>query len=189
MEIDQKRIEDAIIGDVSEKIIDDEALRERVKKVVDARIDAHFKKIADAQIQAAVEAAVTRGLEHEYCRINSFGQIEGSPTTVKAELERMIGGYWSARVGKDGKESASHYGTVSRAEWLMTKLVAADFQGEMKQHIINLGGSLKDKLRGELHDTVNKLLSEVFHVNSLDDRELKTSGRSCIDPEQTKASV
>ena len=40
----------------------------------------------------------------------------------------------------------------------------------MKQHVVNWGGALKDRLRGELHETVNKLLSDVFTVKSAFDQ-------------------
>lgn len=186
MQLDQNRIEDAVVLGVTDRIIRDDDLWDRVKRAVNERIDNHFKKTADAQIQAAIEVAVAKGFEHEYCRINSFGQRETAPTTIKKELERMISGYWNVMVGKDGKESTSSYGCVTRAEWIMARLVAADFQGEMKQHIVNIGGALKDKLRAELHETVNKLLSEVLKVNSLEDQELRTRGDACIQPKQTK---
>ena len=184
MELDQKRIEDAVIEQISETIMREDELRTRVANAVDARIDKHFKTIADAQIASAVEKAISDGLEHEYCRVDSFGRKSGEPTSVSKELERIIAGYWNARVDKNGSPSDSSYSTISRAEFVMLKLVAADFSGEMKQHIVNLGGSLKDSLRHELRITLDKLLSEVFYVQSEGDKELGKPGRSCIDPEQ-----
>lgn len=189
MQLDQARIEDAIVREVADKIIGEDGLWQRVKNAVDKRIDDHFKKTADAQIQTQIESAVIKGFEHEYCRVNSFGQRVSEKTTIKAELDRMIGGYWNVMVGKDGKETSSSHGAVTRAEWLMAQLVAADFEGEMKQHVVNIGGALKDKLRTELHTTVNKLLSEVIRVNSFEDQELKNNDRACIDPKQKKDEV
>jgi hypothetical protein len=185
MKLDQKRIEDAVIEQIAETIISEDELRSRVASAVDARIDRHFKTIADAQISQAVDKAITDGLEHEYCRVDSFGRKSGEPTSVRKELECVIAGYWNARVDKNGVPSDSSYSTISRAEFVMLKLVAADFSGEMKQHIVNLGGSLKDSLRHELRTTLDKLLSEVFYVQSEQDRELGKPGRSCIDPTQT----
>jgi len=185
MELDQTRIEDAIVREVADKIIGEEDLYNRVKRAVDERIDAHFKKTADAQIRSAVESAITEGFERSYQRVDSFGQRQGEPTTIRAELEKMIGGYWNTKVDKSGKPGSGYGVDTTRAEWMMTQLVAADFQGEMKQHVVNLGGTLKDKLRAELHQTVNKLLSEVFLVNSADDQVARREDRSLIDPKQT----
>lgn len=55
----------------------------------------------------------------------------------------------------------------------MSKMVADDFNGHMKQHVVNVGGALKDQLRASLHGTVNELLSEVFRVNSQGDQAIK----------------
>ena len=53
------------------------------------------------------------------------------------------------------------------------------------RNIVNLGGSLKDSLRTELRSTLDRLLSEVFYVQSDGDRSLGKPGHSCIDPAQT----
>lgn len=189
MELDQTRIEDAIIKEVADGIISNENLCARVKRAVDERIDLHFRTVADQQITSAIEDAVHQGFEHEYCRVNSFGQREGEPTTIRAELQKMIGGYWNTIVDNQGKPTSSSYGkTMNRAEWLMTQLVASDFKGEMQQHVVNLGGMLKDRLRAELYETVNRLLSEVFHVKSTDDQQGKRQDRSAIDPPQKPAA-
>jgi hypothetical protein len=187
MELNQTRIEDAIVQEVSDRIIDNEELTSRVMRAVDNRVDTLFKSVADAQIKAAIETAIRQGFDHEYRRIDSFGRPEGKPTTIRAELEKAIGGYWNTMVGRDGKPATDSYNAkMTRAEWVMTQLVVSDFQGDMKQHIVNLGGALKDKLRAELHETVNKLLSEVLHVNSQGDQAMKRGDRSTIDPKQQK---
>ena len=185
MELNQMRIEDAIVAEVADRMIGDDELRGRVKTAVNSRIDRLFSESADAQIRAAVETSIANGFEHEYCRVNSFGQREGQTTTIRAELEKLIAGYWNERVDRDGKPSSSSYDAkITRAEWLMTKMVAADFHGEMKQHVVNIGGALKDKLRLELHRTVNDLLAGVFHVRSADDQAVNRRDSSIIEPSQ-----
>lgn len=187
MELNIERIEAAIITETSEKIIRSDELYERTKQAIDHRINRLWGSLVKERLQKEVDAAVTRGLDHEYCRVDSFGHPVGDATTVRAELDNLISGYWTQRVDRNGKPTDSSYGATSRAEWQMTQLVAANFSDEMKQHIINLGGSLKDALRAELHSTVNKLLSEVFHVKSLEDKTLRETGRACIDPEATQS--
>lgn len=181
MEINQQRIEDAIIAEVSSKMISDDDLYSRIKTAVEQRIDRHFKDKADAQITSTIEDAIRNGFDREYQRVNAWGEGEGSKTTIRKELEKLIGGYWNASVDQQGKPTTSNYGTVvTRAEWIMSKIVADDFSAQMKQHVVNIGGSLKDQLRGELHQTVNKLLSEVFYVKTKDDE--KARGISSIHP-------
>jgi len=184
MELNQQRIEDAIVQEVADRMIGDEELYSRVKRALDAKIDTHFRDVAEAQIKVAVEEAIKDGFAREYQRVNSFGERQGEKTTIRAELERMIGGYWNEKVDRNGKPTSGYNAETTRAEWMMMQLVASDFKDGMKQHVVNLGGTLKDKLRGELHETINRMLGEVFHVNSSGDQAEKRNGRNLIDPKQ-----
>lgn len=180
MEIDKTRIEDAIIAEVASKMIGDDDLYGRAKAAIAERVDRLWNEKVEARITAEVESFITKGFEHEYQKIDGFGLAKGPKTTIRAELEKLIAGYWNERVGKDGKPTTSIYtDTATRAEWLMTKMCADDFAGQMKQHVINVSGALKDGFRKELNATVNRLLSDVFHVRSLDDQG---KGREIIDP-------
>jgi hypothetical protein len=187
MEIDKQRIEDAIISQVSKDIISDEAIWDRAKSAFDARVDKLWKDVAEQRIRSEIELAISSGLEREYIKVDSFGQQKGPKTTIRAELEKQIGGYWNEKVDRHGKPSSGYGADLTRAEWMMTQLVASDFQGEMKQHVVNVGGALKDQLRLSLHGTINELVSGVFKVNSVGDREIGTqgshrTGSAIIDP-------
>lgn len=186
MELDQSRIEAAVVQEVADRISgEDGDLPDRVRKEVDRRIERHFADVADAQIRAAVEAAIRDGFDREYCRVDAFGRREGEPTTIRAQLARLVEGYWNAKVDRQGKPATGYGADMTRAEWTMTQMVAADFKDTMKQHVVDLGGALKDALRLELHETINRLLSETFNVRSLDDQGKRRSDRSIIRPVQT----
>jgi hypothetical protein len=180
MELNQERIEAAIVSEVAERIIGEDELFSRVRKAVDVKIDALFKEHADAQIRAAIDDAIRDGFDREYTRVNSWGEREGTPTTIRKELEKVIGNYWNEKVDSKGQRSSySSERDLTRAEWLMAKMCADDFNGHMKQHVVNVGAALKDQFRASLHGTVNALLSEVFRVNSLGDQEIeKSQGRT-----------
>ena len=188
MELDKSRIEDAIVREVADGIIGEEELRDRVRRAVDKRIDALFVATADAQIRVAIEAAIKDGFDHEYTRVNTFGERQGKPTSIRAELERLVAGYWNEKVDKRGKVASGYGADITRAEWTMMQIVAESFNGDMKQHVVNLGGALKDKLRVELYGTINRLLSDVFRVNSMDDKKAGSRGPNSIAPEQTGSS-
>jgi hypothetical protein len=188
MEINQEKIEAAIIEQAVQEIVSDKDVYDRVKIEIENRINAIFQKSSEKQIANAVEAAIKQGFDHAYCKVDYLGRPVGSPTTVAAELNRMINGYWNQPVDKQGKPTDSSYSSFgTRAEWTMAQLVADDFKGNMKQHIVNLGGALKDALRISLHETVNKLLSEVFYVRTEDDKKSSNEGKSIIHPETSKA--
>lgn len=182
MEIDQKRIEDAIVDDVSRRLVGDDDLYSRVSTAVETRINKLFAEKADAQIASAIDAAISNGFDREYQLVTAWGAREGEKTTIRAELEKTISGYWNTTVDSNGKPSDSYGNKTTRAEWVMMKIVADDFKGDMKQHVVNLGGALKDGLRSQLHETVNTLLSDVFKVNSADDQAQNRRGQNTIQP-------
>lgn len=182
IELNQEKIEAAIVEQAVRDFIGNDDLYERVKRGVEARIDALFADKVKALIEQSIESSFKEGLERQYVKLNSFGQPVGEPTSISKELERLIAGYWAQQVDKAGKPTDSSYGTVSRAEWMMTHLCADDFGKEMKQHVVNVGGALKDHFREVLNNHVALMLSDVFHVQSAGDREKGKPGHSCIDP-------
>lgn len=180
MELNQQRIEDAIVAEVVDKFMGEDELITRVRAGINARIDNLWADVVKEKIAAEVNAAIQNAFEREYQKVDQWGQPHGNKTSVRAELDRLIGGYWNDKVTKEGKPAGTYdSGCVTRAEWLMAKMCAEDFSGAMKQHVINVGGSLKDHFRAELNKTVGRLLSEVFHVKSLNDQGLE---RSSLDP-------
>ena len=183
VEINQALIENAIIEQAVDQIADSNNLREQVRAAVDARINKLFNEQADAQINEAVAVAIRAGFDHEYHRVSSFGEKTSGPTTIRKELEKVIADYWNTQVDKNGKPSTGYGDRTTRAEWLMSRMVADDFNAQMKQHVVNVAGGLKDELRRSLHGTVNDLLSTVFKVKSEDDKTLARTGDACIQPE------
>lgn len=171
MELNQEKIEDAIVAGVVERLVDDDSLMERVTKGLTNRLDNFWAKAVEEKLDEEVNKAILSGFEREYQKVNAFGQKIGEPTTLSAEMQRLVGNYWSERVDTSGKKTDSSYSSTSRAEWLMNKIVADGFTDTMKQHVGNVGGVLKDELRKELHNTVNRLLSDVFHVRSPDEQK------------------
>ena len=170
MNIDMKSVEHAVAIEMARLAQEELDPTEMLRKAVDKRINDAFTECAERQIADAVNAAIRDGFDHEYCRVNSFGQNASAPTTIRKELDRLVAEYWNTKVDKHGKPSDAYGCSSTRAEWIMMQLVASDFKGQMTQHVANVAGGLKDGLRKTLHETVNELLSGVFHVRSADDK-------------------
>lgn len=182
MQIDQEKIEAAIVREAADNIIHDDAIYERVKRDIDARVEKLFSDRVEKAITDKIDGMVLAGFDAPYTKRDGFGRPLGEPTTISAELERAIQGYWTSRVDKQGKPTDSSYSSTTRAEWLMLQICADDFQKEVKQHVINVAGHLKDGFRLQLNETVNTLLSEMFKVRSLDDQARDRRDNSIIQP-------
>jgi hypothetical protein len=178
MQIDQDKIEKAIVQEAVDSFVNNEDLYQRVKVGIAARIDKIFAEQVQSIITATVDRITKDGFEREYVKRDAFGKAAGEPTSISKELERLISHYWDTRVGRDGKPTESSYSSTSRAEWMMMQICADDFSKEMKQHVVNVGGALKDHFRGVLHAHIASLLSDVFKVNTAQDKAERNKGGS-----------
>lgn len=172
LNINEEDLKKAIVEKAADELLrHDEDLSAMVSKEVQRRIEKIFVDRAEAQIAAAVDAAVQKGFDVEYQRVNNWGQPEGEKTTIRAQLDKLIGGYWTAKVdSRSGKPTSDSYNSTTRAEYLMTQICAEDFSEEMKQHALNVAGHLKDGLRGQLAVVMDNILNDLFKVKSLQDQ-------------------
>lgn len=172
LNLNEEELKAAIVENAADQIIAaDQDLSGMVMEEVRRRIDKIFLTGVDKQIQAAIDAAVSNSFEREYHKVTAWGEKEGKPTSIKKELEKTVGAYWTAKVDpKSGKPTDSTYSAVTRAEYLMTQVCAEDFSKGMKDAVINVTGALKDGLRAQLAKHMDEMLSELFRVKSLADQ-------------------
>lgn len=171
LNINEEDLKKAIVAKATDELLSqDDDLSSMVSTEVQRRIQNIFAERVNAQIAAAVDAAVQKGFDTEYQRVNNWGQPEGEKTTIRTQLDKMISGYWTTKVDiRTGKPSDS-YGTTTRAEYLMTQICAENFSEEMKKRATNIAGRLKDGLRNQMGAVMDEMLNNLFHVKSLQDQ-------------------
>lgn len=170
MLIDQDRIEKAVVQQVVDYFAEEGKIYETIRKGIADRIDKIFAEQAAEMVRKITDDAVMNGFERQYQKVDKWGNKIGSPTSVKKELERLVGNYWSDRVDQKGEPTDSSYNTMSRAEYLMTKICAADFSATMQSHALSVAGALKDGLRNQLAKHMDNMLADLFRVKSLQDQ-------------------
>ncbi|HID4139498.1 TPA: hypothetical protein ACXEYS_004976, partial [Escherichia coli] len=134
LNINEESLKTAIVAQVADQLLrEDGDLSGLVAKEVKKRIDKIFDERVTEQIQKAIDETVSGSFEREYRRVNQWGEQEGPSTTIRKELEKTVTAYWNAKVNPgDGKPSTSDYNSVTRAQWLMTKICAEDFSKNMQ---------------------------------------------------------
>jgi len=180
MQIDQEKIEKAIVDEAVYKFATDDELYTRIRDGINARIDKVFAEKVSLVVTEAVERITNEGFERSYHKTDGFGRPVGQPTSISKELEALVSNYWTERVDRNGKKTDSSYSSMSRAEWMMAQICADDFSKEMKQHVVNVAGALKDHFRGVLNEHIASMLSDVFRVNTAGDKAMKNNGGSAI---------
>lgn len=172
LNINEEELKAAIVSEAADQIVrNDDDLSGMVSKEVTKRINKIFADRVEAQIQAAIDAAVVGAFDTEYQKVTSWGQPDGPATTVRKQLEKTVAGYWTDRVdASTGKPSSTDYSSVTRAEYLMTQICAEDFTAAMKASAINVTGALKDGLRNQIGKQMDVLLNDLFRIKSLQDQ-------------------
>lgn len=177
MQIDQEKIQEAIVVAAVDDIFRDWSPIKDVLKKVDDRIDKLFAEQASATIRAAIDTAIADGVDREYVRVDSWGRPQGEKTSIRQELEASITDYWNQRVDSAGKPTASTYNATTRAQYLLIQAAGEDFHKLVKQNAISVTAALKDGLRGQLRSFVDQSLGELFRVQSHEDQaEGRTNG-------------
>lgn len=172
MNLNEDDIKAAIVQKAADHFLhDSDDLSLLIGKEVKARVDKIFIERAEAQIKTAIDDSIAGAFDREYQRVTNYGEPTGPKTSIRKELDSIVSGYWSQRVDlRKGTPAEGSYGTVTRAEYLMTTICAKDFTETMKQSALNVTGALKDGLRNQMGKVMDELLSELFKVKSLQDQ-------------------
>lgn len=171
LNINEKELKDAIAERAADEILKEADLTGMIAEEVKSRMDKIFIDRAQAQIEAAIDHAVQNAFDREYQRVTSWGEAEGSKTSIRAQIDKVINGYWSEQVSaKTGKPDTGYGDKVTRAEYLVTQMCAKDFSEQMRQDALNITGALKDGLRNQMAAVMDEMLNKLFHVKSLQDQ-------------------
>ena len=171
LNINEEELKAAIVAQAADQILAGDDLSGLIAKEVNARINKIFATRADEQIQIAIDAAVVNAFDREYQRVTQWGDADGDKTSIRKELDRIVTGYWAAKVdARSGKETDSSYNAVTRAEYLMTTICAKDFSATMKEAALSVTGALKDGMRNQLAQIMDGVLNDLFMVKSLQDQ-------------------
>lgn len=169
-EIQKIIIEKAVNSIVEEADIADE-IRSRVQQEVDRQVNEIFAQSATTEIRSAIEETIKEGFNRPFQKVDCFGMTEGGETTIKNELVKQVDGYWNCRVDKrNGNPTDSTFNSITRAEFLMTKICAEDFTAMMEQNARNVTGALKDGFRNQMAQHMDRVLDGLFKVKSLQDQ-------------------
>ncbi len=171
LNINEDVLKAAIVTQACDQLLSDHHdLSAMVKKEVNARIDKIFIDKAKAQIESAINQAIVSSFDREYQRVTQWGEPHGPTTTIRAELDKTVNGYWGAKVDAKSGKPGDNYHSVTRAEYVMTQVCAEDFTTGMKSAVLGVTGALKDGLRNQIGKQMDSLLDELFRIKSLQDQ-------------------
>jgi len=172
IEMNQSELESAIVNKAVDEILggcDD--IHALITNVTKSRIDAAIGKRLNTAIEETLNAIIERSLDSEINPINTWGEREGKPTTVRAALHERAEFFWSENVDSNGKKAS--YGGSPRYQHVLSIITAAEFDSAVKQNIVNIAGAVKDAVRKDFYSAVDSNLNKFFKINSASDQQRK----------------
>lgn len=171
MEIDINKIEQAIINQAVDEIVNEREIIRSVKEEVQKRINNRFVEVMDGYIEDIIKNSVDNALDFHYQKVNNWGAPDGQPTTIRKELEKAVDGFWTEKVNpKSGKSDKDGYSAITRAEYVMVRMIGESVEKHLKGDLTNITGALKDGIRNEVGKILDGMLGELFKIKSLQDQ-------------------
>jgi len=122
LELAAKKLVDAYSGDPDLSESAERMIRERVIELFESGLKDRINSFLDAEMKKIVG--------EEIVPVNIWGEREGSPTTIRAQLAKRAQDFWNVRVDVDGCESG--YGGSERSKVLMQQILKDEFAKAVK---------------------------------------------------------
>lgn len=169
IKFDEEKVQQLAVDAIVTEFVNNEDFNSLAQIRINQKIDAVFSETVHALLSEEIGKAFNNALEKEYRKVDCFGRPEGEATSIRKELSKLTDAYWSQKVDKNGKPTASDYNSTSRAQYIMTQVCAEDFSAKMKEMTAAVTGHLKDSFRGRIARELDDLLDSLFRVKSLQD--------------------
>ncbi len=153
LELAAKKLVDAYGGDPDLSESAERLIREKVKELFESGLKRRIDEFLDAEMRKVIET--------EIVPVNIWGEREGQPTTIRAELAKRAQAFWSVRVDSEGRESS--YGGNERSKVLMQQILKDEFANAIKENaeviIAEFKAALKVDASKLVFDHIDKLIT------------------------------
>lgn len=156
LELAAKRLADSYGDDLDLQNTAERMIRERVTDLFQAQLKQRVDTFLDAEMKALVG--------QEIVPVNIWGEREGKPTTIRAELAKRAQEFWNVRVDANGRESS--YGGTERSKLLMQQILKDEFANAVKQNAEVIIAEFKSALKVDATKLVTEHIDKLITVKS-----------------------
>lgn len=146
-----QKLVDAYCGEPDLEDIATRMIRENVTNLVATKLT---KRIDDFLVDE-----MKKLLDQEIVPVDIWGEREGNPTTIRAQLAKRARDFWDVRVNSDGREE--HYGGQPRSKVLLAECLKEEFTKAIKANVDIIVTELNNSLKAD----ATKLITE--HIDKL----------------------
>lgn len=146
-----QKLVDAYAGDADIESTATDMIREKIKLAFETGMKKRIDDFLNEEMQRIVA--------QEIVPVNIWGEREGQPTTIKAELAKRAKEFWNIKVNKEGKEES--WGGEPRSTHLMKQILKDEFANAVKENAEVIVSQFKAALKQNATQLVVK------HIDSL----------------------
>lgn len=153
-----------ILNLAAQKLIESQEDECSIRQIAEEIIEKKVDEIVSTELKAKVDEVLTREMERilnqEVVPVNIFGEREGNPTTIKAELAKRAKIFWNVKIDSNGKESS--WGGEERCKVLFKQIVNDEFDKTVKQNAEIIVKEFKEAIKKDsiklVSDHIDKLI-------------------------------
>lgn len=157
-----------VLNLAAQKLVDayggDPDLSETAERMIQEKVTEAFANNLNRRIDEFLTAEMAKLLGQEIVPVNIWGDREGKPTTIRAELAKRARDFWNVRVDKDGRESS--YGGSERSKVLMEQILKDEFAKAVKENAEVIIAEFKSALKVDATKLVTEHIDKLITVKS-----------------------
>lgn len=135
-------------------------ISETANRLISERVKELFEKGLKARIDEFLDAEMRKVIGEEIVPVNIWGEREGKPTTIRAELAKRAKEFWGTKVDEQGRESS--WGGIERSTRLMQQILKDEFAAAIKSNAEVIVAEFKKALQTEstriVTDNIDRLI-------------------------------
>lgn len=144
---------------LADSIAEESEIFSVAERQIEERVKTVFETGLKSKIDAFLEAEMQKIVGQEIVPVNIWGEREGKPTTIKAELAKRAAAFWSVKVDDNGRESG--YGGKERSIRMMESCMKDAFIEAIKSNL----NVIVSEFAAALKTDASKLVAE--HIERL----------------------
>jgi hypothetical protein len=133
-------------------------------KMIRDKVSGMFSETSiKGKIDAAISDELQKLLGQEIVPVDIWGEREGKPTTIRAQLSERARKFWDVPVDNDGREST--YGGTPRHKRLMEQILKDEFAKAVKENAEVIVSEFKAALKVDASKLVSEHIDKLINVN------------------------
>jgi hypothetical protein len=156
-----------VLNLAAQKLVDayggDPDISEKAEEIIRRKVS---ELLSEVSIRTRIDECLTKELERllgtEIVPVDIWGNREGKPTTIRAQLTERAKKFWEVPIDRDGREST--YGGTPRSEVLMKQLLKAEFENAVKTNAEVIVAEFKKAILADATKMVTENIDKLINT-------------------------